>query len=66
MCIHHLWVQNHVKLKKKKKKSVFFVIFTNLGKDMTKNEEEEEKKNMQKHIIRVYFHSWKIHTEGKI
>ena len=35
---------------------VFLVIFTNFGKHMR----EKFKKNMQKCIFRVYFHTWKI------
>ena len=38
-------------------KGVFLVMFTNFGKDMT---EKLKKKSMQKHVFKVYFHTWKI------
>ena len=44
------------------KKGVFFVMFTNSGKDSDGKIKGKNKKKKQKQIIRVYFHTWKIHA----
>ena len=45
------------KCAKLEKKGVFLAILTSFGKDMMD-------KPMQKHIFRVYSHTWKIHVKG--
>ena len=61
-CIHRLGVQNHAKLKekkkKKKKKGGVFVIFYKFRKGH--DGKIKGGKIMQKRVIRVCFHTWKI------
>ena len=53
-CVHRLGVQNHAKLEK----GVCFHHNYKFGKG---HDGKIKKNNEQKRIIRVYFHTWKIH-----
>ena len=56
-CVHCLGVQNHANLEKK---GCVFCHFHKFGKG--RNRKMKKKHHVCKNVIRVYFHTWKIHA----